>query len=549
MKFTPALIASSLAIVEGSNNAAARWSNLRRHLSFEKVAGYSPGSQVTDHCAIDLDQKAIEAQLTLKTPESFDNALRVYKEGGNSKSYAQITLSTTLTSAISKGSIIMGKNAQGNEVSGKAYQNYDAGYSVIKVQYTTTDIQDTYVECQVGGMVESAQNTKGCLAATGSVTIGGTDYNYDYEVQTDNNNGRTISAFSTGAQEKMRVGCKGCPYSDFSYFYDYYGADDYADQWITSAFKGESTSFKNGNADFSRYGLDGKEQAIKKGTAYLSIFMYVIREFEDALDDCESKCMDCNDGSVHAWDEGVCFYTGSIEGQQGADGGKLLHELADKRCANYNTCGYEGTDGDGTSKVNYDIMDLFIVGNSQLTRGNCQGARDTTKAIADKMYIPMIQGAMRYAYKVEYLQGGETEAAEGAVFAAAVLPRVHAANPIAAETIYKNLRVGATSTDFKAVKTAFESVYPELGISCSDIGGLWNSATDSNYPHFDACIETVSSMSTTVEESNNALAIALGCTFGALFAIMAAMVLYMRSREKQGDPVFKTSEGDIKDMN
>lgn len=51
-------------------------------------------------------------------------------------------------------------------------------------------------------------------------------------------------------------------------------------------------------------------------------------------------------------------------------------------------------------------------------------------------------------------------------------------------------------------------------------------------------------------KNNNTLAIALGCTFGALFAVAAAMVLYMRSREKGGDPVFKTSAAmDGKDMN
>jgi len=311
------------------------------------------------------------------------------------------------------------------------------------------------------------------------------------------------------------------------------------------------TQFRNGNADFSKYSLEGKEQVIKKGTAYMSIFMYVIREFEDALDDCENRCMDCNYGSVHAWDEGVCFYTGSIEGQDGlTDDGKLLHQLADKRCGDYKTCGSTGTDLEGTAKLNYDLFDLFAVGNFQLQSGNCAGARDTTKAITTKMYIPMIQGAMRYAYKVDKLQGGEKEKAEGAVFAAAVLPRVHAASPNAATTIYENLKVGASSTDYKAVKNAFESVYSEIGITCGDIGGLWNSGTKSYYQGMEPCVDTVSTMNTVETKNNNTLAIALGCTFGALFAMAAAMVLYMRSKEKQGEPVFKTdhSEGP-KDMN
>ena len=90
------------------------------------------------------------------------------------------------------------------------------------------------------------------------------------------------------------------------------GTSDYADKWVQAAFEGGKTSFVNGNADFSQYTMEGREQIIKKGTAYMNVFMYVYREFVDALDDCKRDCIDCNDDPVHAWDEGVCFYTGSL---------------------------------------------------------------------------------------------------------------------------------------------------------------------------------------------------------------------------------------------
>ena len=99
--------------------------------------------------------------------------------------------------------------------------------------------------------------------------------------------------------------CVNCPYTDFKYFYDYYGKADYADHYVTSAFAGVGTTFTNGNADFSASGMDGMVQYIKKGTAYMNVFMYVIREYEDALGVCDSSCVDCNSGSVHTWDEGV----------------------------------------------------------------------------------------------------------------------------------------------------------------------------------------------------------------------------------------------------
>ena len=79
----------------------------------------------------------------------------------------------------------------------------------------------------------------------------------------------------------------------------------------------------------------------------------------------------------------------------------------------------------------------------------------------------MTRGSLRYAYKVDKLQGGEKEKAEGAAFAAAVLPRVHAANSEAATKIYSNssLRVGTSSTNAREVKAALESIYPQLGLT------------------------------------------------------------------------------------
>jgi hypothetical protein len=81
------------------------------------------------------------------------------------------------------------------------------------------------------------------------------------------------------------------------------------------------------------------------------------------------------------------------------------------------------------------------------------------------MYTPLIQGILRYAYIVGKQTGSEKAKAEGTVFAASVLSRIHAASESTANTIYKNMGVGASSTDFKAVKKACESVYADLNIS------------------------------------------------------------------------------------
>lgn len=103
------------------------------------------------------------------------------------------------------------------------------------------------------------------------------------------------------------------------------------------------------------------------------------------------------------------------------------------------------------------------------------------------------------------------------------------------------MKVGATSTDSKRVKHAFEQVYQSIGISCSDVGGLWDASKGKYYEGMEPCEDPAVVNAGTVTKMNNSLAIILGCTFGALFAVAAAMVIYMRSREKEGDPVFKAS--------
>jgi len=381
----------------------------------------------------------------------------------------------------------LGRNAAGTQVNGKAGADYEAGLQQIKVYYATTDLQESYVTCRVGALVDTM--TDGCFEPDGVLTIGDTEQAYVYDVATDNRNARTIAGFSTGAEKKMKTDCKGCPYSDYEDFYNYYGTGDYAHQWVEAAFEGTQTSFSRGGADFRQYGLEGREQAIKKGTVYLNFLMYVIRELEDALDDCELQTLDNNYNAVHAWDEGVCFYTGSIEGVDGVTSdGKLLHQLADKRCANFKTCGEDGASLDGMSKINHDLFDLFSIGNHQLQSGECSSARQTVKQMIPKMFVPMIQGALRYAYKVDKLQGGEVENAEGAIFAAAVLPKVYAVSPSAAEIIYDNMKVSSNpSTDFVAVKNAFQSVYAGLGITCADVGGLWFDGQSAYYEGMAPC--------------------------------------------------------------
>lgn len=479
---------------------ASPWSN---------IAGYTPGSQVTSHNAIDLDQAAIEDALKATTID-WNLVRNLYTLGGNSKTYAEFTLQPGLPSAAKKGNTVTGTVSG---IVGSMYADYDIGTTTIRVAYPTSDDQARYVDCKVGALTEAPggnaqvlgiyRYTASCylqenltiVTSTGTVQVSPAAAPFHKA-------GRTLQGFSTKAEGTMysrgsNGGCSGasdrstdgCPYFDFTQYYNYYKSYNYADIFVLAAINGASTSFGNALADMNFQGRPNsmRIQGIKKGTAYMNAYMYAIREFEDAIDDCKAGCPngaedasqgDCNDlsiAAVHAWDEGVAFYTGTREGSSlgGNTNGVMSYRLAEKRCENFKTCGASGDALSGTSYVNSKIFEHLATGKNNLLAGKCEETRALVRQMVALMAVPLIQGTLRYAYKVSKLSGGDTEKAEGAVFAAAIVPRVNYCNAIDAATIMNNMKIGAPSTSFAAVKTAFENNYACMNITCANVGGLW----------------------------------------------------------------------------
>jgi hypothetical protein len=153
-------------------------SSPQRRLSFESIAFYEPKSLVTDHVsqsgghhpfcisllqchsnifilkhlqnAIDLDQAEMQTQLGLKTGESFERAKNIYSEGAFSKSVATVKISPALTAPLNKGETVLGKNEKGDDIKGKLFDDYPKESDIIRIQYETITIQESYVGCQVG---------------------------------------------------------------------------------------------------------------------------------------------------------------------------------------------------------------------------------------------------------------------------------------------------------------------------------------------------------------------------------------------------------------
>lgn len=215
------------------------------------------------------------------------------------------------------------------------------------------------------------------------------------------------------------------------------------------------------------------------GTVVLTFWMYVIREMEQAIDVCESPGTEA-DARVRGFDKAVAFYVGSLEGTAGSGEGLLGYNLADKRCIQFKTCGVKGDFSVGTSYVNHKVMEAFRQGQESLRIGNCTATRAQKEEVVRLMTIPLLQSTIQSAYLQSTLPEGKTSSkaeAQGATFAASILPIVHDCGPAGrkdARIIHEQLKMGHGPTSFVEVKSALERQYSCLNITCAEVGGVWN---------------------------------------------------------------------------
>jgi hypothetical protein len=176
----------------------------------------------------------------------------------------------------------------------------------------------------------------------------------------------------------------------------------------------------------------------------------------------------------------------------------MVHTLAEKRCADFGTCA-NGRTGAATANVKH--LAMARQGRNKILAGDCFTVVGEFDGIVDQMTVPLIQGMLKYAFKADpanTLGSCETAGdncdkawAEGWAFAAAVLPRLHYCSSDSndvAKLVKDNLDVAASpqmAAGFAALKTAVESVYDCLGVTCADIGAFQTSS--GVYAGMEAC--------------------------------------------------------------
>jgi hypothetical protein len=251
----------------------------------------------------------------------------------------------------------------------------------------------------------------------------------------------------------------------------------YADTFTTNACKGLGNFAPIASPPITEI---SRIEGCKKGAAYLNVWMYVIHEMEEAIDDCKKSVA----VSTH-WDEAVAFYTGSTTlDNPTVNYGVFQYGLAEKKCPLFNTC---GASSDNTklykSTVNEKVMSLFATGNSYRTAGRCSNLEMVKEALVKQFTVPIIQGIMQYLYQ-STTDGKEKSKSELWSFASAVLPLVNSYSPSVAKTLLDNsliTNVVTVPSGVAAVKASLESVYGAIGITCSDVGGFVNPAVAGTY--------------------------------------------------------------------
>jgi len=271
----------------------------------------------------------------------------------------------------------------------------------------------------------------------------------------------------------------------------------------------------------------GVEESAKKATSYVYQFLEVVQLMEKAIfdarnGDCQAQrdileglqtpslpvCQD----AMEYWDAAAAIYTGSLEGPDGAvlDSsnerayGKTFYTLADKRCRNFMTCGPNvGGAGDPVSPdrfvaagINAKIVQFFQAGGAAAYAGDYSRMEFFKRKISAKMMVPWVQGTMRYTHRMSESRSTDAtqthkELGEASTFALGALPKLWACSVAAAEKMEPLVRTGndrgvGNEIDFEVVKFAFECNYRCLGITCEEVGSLWDS-TDSIKPDAEAC--------------------------------------------------------------
>lgn len=94
---------------------------------------------------------------------AWGEAHHIYKDGGHSKVFADLTLTKPLEKNVPIDTKVKGKSNEGKEAKGRTINEANVGDTSLQVQYHVHSTQGSYVDCQVGALWRTHDaNTDGC---------------------------------------------------------------------------------------------------------------------------------------------------------------------------------------------------------------------------------------------------------------------------------------------------------------------------------------------------------------------------------------------------
>jgi hypothetical protein len=464
------------------------WQDWRLVDSQLLLANYSPSTSVVQQTRIDLDyvemgrhmtqsQGACNSTQTAQQQSGacfggmlrFDLAERLYQEGGHSSKRAVLEVNP-LPVTVSIGDDVSQVRANDSPRNTVAIGNWPAGSNSVEVTYTSiqrpcfggASTEDTVQ----GAYGQSVPLSSHCLDVDSAISTNGVNVGVPLQVT---NVFRSLQELGTGSN------MAGETY--YEQFVTFYGAD-YAHRFflhqVSFTPNAGAPIERTGNAfGADQGGVFARRALSRLVMIYMTLWMQVVHQLESAVASCTPSCAseNCQETSLHAWDQAVAFYTGSM--CSGGSKGILLYAATDHISQDFGTCSNLGN-----STTNERIFEQFRMGQRFLQQGNCNEAGLARTQIVKAMAIPIIQQSLKAAQALADPENTDfrRDRLHAAFYAKIMRPLLHMCDPGVAETIANHMETDDLSlplgVSYAEFKGAIESTYPCMGLSCADVGGL-----------------------------------------------------------------------------
>lgn len=248
----------------------------------------------------------------------------------------------------------------------------------------------------------------------------------------------------------------------YTAFVSYHNDPKYADTLIRNTLDGV------GKWDSSK-STSQRSEVITEGSAFLVLYLHLIAQINDAVNNCRNIDQDGEYDLTHPWDEVAALLIGSLEGMEeggslDVQDGQLIWGLATRRGFQFQTLNREGY-----ANVNSQLEDLLFAGRGELDALQCDMLEKTAEQIKRLSLVPLMQSVLRYAIQNEQ-QSADSSSSDlplGEVFAMAIIPIVQIYDPTSASVLEANMLI---QQGVKPVVDGAPAVADALGAAATSIG-------------------------------------------------------------------------------